>query len=242
MDEGEVGVDHGGVQLEFFRMAMEEALNPDHGLFVTDPVTRMSWFQPCSQEPTYRFELLGLLVSLAIYNGVTLPVTFPLALYRKILGLQVDGLSHIRDGWVSLCKGLTELRDWTDGDVGDVFLRTYEFGTEAWGVPLYHDMTAVNGETNGSCKGKSVKRDNQDAGKSESRKRSFIKSPSAGATESRLVTNRNREQYIRDYISWLTDISIRPQYEAFARGFSTCFEARTLSVCVTSLHAPVSLN
>ncbi|KAL8764984.1 MAG: hypothetical protein Q9209_007785 [Squamulea sp. 1 TL-2023] len=31
MDEGEEGVDHGGVQQEFFRIAIAEAVNPDHG-------------------------------------------------------------------------------------------------------------------------------------------------------------------------------------------------------------------
>jgi len=31
MDEGEEGVDHGGVQQEFFRLAFSEALNPDYG-------------------------------------------------------------------------------------------------------------------------------------------------------------------------------------------------------------------
>ncbi len=34
MDEGEEGVDHGGVQQEFFRMAIGEALNPDYGTFL----------------------------------------------------------------------------------------------------------------------------------------------------------------------------------------------------------------
>ena len=32
MDEGEEGVDHGGVQQEFFRIAFGQALNPDYGL------------------------------------------------------------------------------------------------------------------------------------------------------------------------------------------------------------------
>lgn len=32
IDEGELGVDHGGVQQEFFRMAIGEALNPDYGM------------------------------------------------------------------------------------------------------------------------------------------------------------------------------------------------------------------
>ena len=34
MDEGEEGVDHGGVQQEFFRLAFGEALNPDYGTSV----------------------------------------------------------------------------------------------------------------------------------------------------------------------------------------------------------------
>ena len=34
MDEGEEGVDHGGVQQEFFRIALGEALNPDYGKFL----------------------------------------------------------------------------------------------------------------------------------------------------------------------------------------------------------------
>ena len=32
MDEGEEGVDHGGVQQEFFRLAISEAMNPDYGM------------------------------------------------------------------------------------------------------------------------------------------------------------------------------------------------------------------
>ena len=57
-DLGEEAVDHGGVQQEFFRIAIAEALDPKYGAFTTDPGTRMSWFQPDSLEPLYKFELL----------------------------------------------------------------------------------------------------------------------------------------------------------------------------------------
>lgn len=33
MDEGEAGVDHGGVQQEFFRVALSESMRPDYGIF-----------------------------------------------------------------------------------------------------------------------------------------------------------------------------------------------------------------
>lgn len=142
-DEGEDGLDHGGVQQEFFRVVFAEALDPNYGMFATDERTRMTWFRPGSFEPLFKFEALGILMSLAIYNGLTLPVTFPLALYRKLLGLKVKSLDHIDDGWPDLTKGLRQLLEWADGDVGEVIARTYEFSYEAFGAALSVDMTRV---------------------------------------------------------------------------------------------------
>ena len=145
--EGEEGVDHGGVQQEFFRIAMAEALDPKYGAFTTDPVTRMSWFKIGSLEPLYKFELLGILVSLAVYNGLTLPFTFPLALYMKLLGHEPDHLEDIADGWPDLEKGLRALRDWTDGDVEEVFMREYVFSVDVFGKILNVDMSDDNGRS-----------------------------------------------------------------------------------------------
>ncbi|RPB13526.1 hypothetical protein P167DRAFT_604803 [Morchella conica CCBAS932] len=133
-NSGEEGVDHGGVQQEFFIISMREALRPDYGMFTTDERSRMSWFSVCPVEPIHKFELLGLLVGLAVYNGVTLPVTFPRILYKKLLGMEATSLDDIKDGWSSLASGLQELLDWGQGDVGDVFLRTYDFSYEAFGA------------------------------------------------------------------------------------------------------------
>ena len=41
-------------------------------------------------------------MSLAVYNSITLPLTLPLAFYRKLLGLKVKKLEHIDDGWPDL--------------------------------------------------------------------------------------------------------------------------------------------
>lgn len=104
------------------------------GVFTTDPTTRMSWFHPSSPEPAYKFELLGILVSLAVYNGLTLPFTFPLVMYRKLSGLHNHRLSDLEDGWPELVKGLRALRDWKDGDVEDVFMRSYIFSVDKFGA------------------------------------------------------------------------------------------------------------
>jgi hypothetical protein len=255
MDEGEEGLDHGGVQQEFFRVLMSQALDPSYGMFTVDTRHRVSWFQPCSLEPLYKFELIGLLMSIAIYNGLTLPVNFPIAFYRKLLGLKVKHLEHIRDGWPELSQGLDTLLTWKDGDVGDVFTRTYEFSCEVFGRIETIDMQKVDrdaawpiGKIVGSTPGSSAwmdvpsycqpaspqsmavepdttSRHGSDAIKSVSE--SSLPSP---LEEAALVTNQNRHQFVKDYIFWLTDKSIRPQFEAFQRGFNTCLDRSALSI------------
>lgn len=270
MDEGEEGLDHGGVQQEFFRVLLAVVLDPSYGMFTLDLQTRTSWFQPCSWEPLYKFELLGILVSLAIYNGLTLPINFPVAFYRKLLGLKVKHLDHIRDGWPELAKGFDDLLGWSDGDVGDVFMRTYEFSFEAFGnveavdmqrvdrdamwplppktlppdtaahgpfatwseVPRYSDRanlsppSSMAAEATEPASSESV---HGDAAKPVDEPVP-IQSPTPPSDEPSLVTNLNRHEFVKDYIFWLTDKSIRPQFEAFVRGFHTCLDRTALSI------------
>lgn len=303
MELGEEGVDAGGVQQEFFRILFAEALNPDFGMFTVDERTRMAWYQPASHEPLYKFEMLGLLMSLAVYNSVTLSVTFPLAFYRKLLGLKVKKLEHIEDGWPDLAKGLRDLLEWSDGDVADMFMRTYEFSYEAFGTRVDVDMEKVGREapwprrkrSKGKEKAKSASFDfsseTRSALKEESTHSAGTHRPSSFApqlstpeiegksnddtdrsvhvlpdaisapttplndnpkistttttamasrdpdgdlnnkdTSASLVTNANRAQYIKDYIFWLTDKSIRAQHEALLRGFLVCLSPRTISI------------
>lgn len=200
-DYSEEGSDHGGVQQEFVRIAVAEAMDPKYGAFTTDPTNHMSWFQPGSLEPLYKFELLGLLVSLAIYNGLILPFSFPIALYMKLLNHEPDCILDIVDGWPDLARGLSALHEWSDGDVEDAFCRTYTFSLDVFGVRKDIDMippTTTKGATSED-------------------------SPP-------MVTNANREAYIRDYIRQLTSISVEQQYEAFAKGFKTVTNPKSLNL------------
>lgn len=218
-DAGEEGFDSGGVQQEFFRLAVEECLNPDFGAFTVDERTRMAWFVPGSVVPSWKFELLGVLASLAVYNGLTLPVTFPRALYRKLLDEPVEELHHIADGWPDLASGLTTLLEWdeADGSVEDIFARTYEFSVSMLGQPISREMAP-------GAQSWPQLATSADA------------SPAAQNPEDApLVTNQNRNAYVSDYIRYLTDVSVRPQYEAFARGFRACLHAKSLTLLTPSL-------
>ncbi|KAI1416638.1 hypothetical protein F5Y13DRAFT_154415 [Hypoxylon sp. FL1857] len=220
-DSGEEGFDSGGVQQEFFRLAIAEALNPDYGAFTIDERTRMAWFQPGSVQPDWKFELIGLVISLAVYNGLTLPITFPKALYRKLLGEPVTELHHIADGWPDLANGLTNLLEWNekDGSVEDVFVLTYEFSTSMLGQPVSREMDP-------------------------SRRASwpqFSNHPDAdpasasNPSDAPLVTGDNRNAYVSDYIRYLTDVSVAPQFAAFARGFRACLHPKSLKLLTPSL-------
>lgn len=241
MDEGEEGVDHGGVQQEFFRCLFAEALTPAYGMFTIDERTRMTWFQPCSLEPLYKFEMLGILFSIAVYNSITLPVTFPLAFYRKLLDLPVKKLAHIQDGWADLAKGLQDLLDWSDGDVGDVFMRTYEFSFEAFGQHISVDMQRVSRNDpwpnpDGPSIPEKPRRESTEhpSKPSQDPQNSTATSPHPSPTfpssDPALVTNTNRSRFVHDYIHWLTTKSIEPQFTAFARGFYTCLSPTALCI------------
>ncbi len=197
----------------------------------------MTWFQPGSSEPEWKFELIGILVSLAVYNGLTLPVTFPKALYLKLLGEPVTELHHIADGWPDLANGLTKLLEWDekDGLVDDVFARTYEFSVSMFGQPITRRMNPTPSSPGA-------------AGSGPTSSEAWPQFPRVefGAPEARifeednsddapLVTNANRNAYVSDYIRYLTDVSVRPQYEAFARGFRTCLHPKSLKLLTAPL-------
>ncbi len=239
-------------------------------MFQTDLQTRISWFQPCALEPLYKFEMLGLLTSLAIYNGLTLPITFPLALYRKLLDLPVTRLAHIEDGWPELAKGFKELLNWAEGDVENVFVRSYVFSVEGLGSTIHVDMEKTGRYmewppiSDYRGKGNSKNFENESLVSSRSSTRAAEQDPgssqfsigsleipdvrqnfvttstwphefsrpraNSAKSEAAMVTNANREQYVQDYIFWLTDKSIRPQFEAFARGFYTCLDRKATTI------------
>ncbi|KAK3303546.1 uncharacterized protein B0T15DRAFT_486922 [Chaetomium strumarium] len=236
---GEEGFDSGGVQQEFFRMAISEALNPDYGAFTVDERTRMAWFLPGSMEDEWKFELIGLLVSLAVYNGLTLPVTFPKALYRKLLGQPVTELHHISDGWPDLASGLTSLLEWDekDGLVEDVFARTYEFSVNAFGQHVTREMKPASPYTGSNHHSPGSLREWPQFAKTVAQSSSSPAPHQGNPSEddAPLVTSANRNAYVSDYIRYLTDVSVRPQYEAFARGFHTCLHPKSLSLLTPNL-------
>lgn len=108
------------------------------GMFNTDTTTGLSYFRPGSLQPLYMFELFGLLVALALYNGITIPVNFPRALYNHLLGLQCTELNDIQDGWPEIKRSLQSIKD------GAYEGLDYEFPLEANGLRMSINKSGID--------------------------------------------------------------------------------------------------
>ncbi|KAF2760350.1 hypothetical protein EJ05DRAFT_536470 [Pseudovirgaria hyperparasitica] len=224
--EGEDGVDQGGVSLEFFHVALAEAFNPDNGIFTTDPHTRMTWFKPASPASLAHCELIGLLFSLAVYNGITLPVTFPIVFYYFLLDLSTTHscLSLLQDGWPDLARSLHQLLTWEDGDVSEIYGGSHEFTFDAFGETITVNMLdPASSQTNPRTDRLQVLNKVY-----EGNDRTYVDPRSTD--EAPLVTNDTRAQFVNDYIFWLVYQSVAPQLHAFRQGFLRCLDPTILSL------------
>ena len=55
------------------------------GMFFYNEQLRLYWFNGYTYEMNIKFELIGLLMGLAIYNNIILDCNFPLVCYKKLL-------------------------------------------------------------------------------------------------------------------------------------------------------------
>ena len=80
---GEDGIDEGGVQKEFFQLIFGQILDVSCGMFVyglgrgdDEGDASFYWFNHSSLENEREFELIGIILGAAIYNGVILEARF----------------------------------------------------------------------------------------------------------------------------------------------------------------------
>lgn len=148
--DGEQGIDEGGVSKEFFQLIVEEIFNPDIGMFITNEETSTTWFNSFSFENDAQFTLIGIVLGLAIYNNVILPVSFPMAVYRKLMNLKISW-RDLEDFNPVIHNSLKSMLEYSEPDLEDVFGQSFEIGyQDVFGSPKQHclkkdgDKIAVN--------------------------------------------------------------------------------------------------
>lgn len=135
---GEEGVDEGGVQKEFFSTILREIFDPVYGMFRQDEDTRLCWFNALTLELDMEYELIGILLGLAIYNGHILDCRFPMVVYRKLLGY-MPTFEDLREVDPALASGLQKLLDF-DGDVQEAFDLNFQLSYDVFGETREVDL------------------------------------------------------------------------------------------------------
>lgn len=83
----EPGVDAGGLRKEWFLLLTKSLARPERGLFSMVEESGYSWFAPrVTQrvESNELYYLFGIVIGLAIFNGIILDLRFPSCFYRKL--------------------------------------------------------------------------------------------------------------------------------------------------------------
>jgi len=123
---GEEAIDEGGVQKEWFQLIIKEIFHEKYGMFALNKDSRRYWFNKNSMEAANEFQLIGIMLGLAIYNGVILDIHFPHYLYKKLMNPnEPPTLSDLKEWDPSLGSGLEKLLNF-NGDVEEVFSLTFQ--------------------------------------------------------------------------------------------------------------------
>ena len=114
--QGEQGVDEGGVRKEFFILLIRQIFDPNYGMFSYNKKTRLYWFNHYTFEPIIKYELIGIIIGLAIYNNTILDVKLPITVYKKLLGIKPT-LEDMKECDPELYKNLNYLKTSQDNNL-----------------------------------------------------------------------------------------------------------------------------
>lgn len=120
---GEQGIDEGGVKKEFFQILVRELFDEKYGMFTYNKETDIFWFNSQTFEDAQEFELIGMILGLAIYNNIILDIRFPNLIFKKLLSKSLT-FEDFRDFDPALAKGFEQLLSF-EGDVENTFCRSF---------------------------------------------------------------------------------------------------------------------
>jgi len=120
---GEQGIDEGGVKKEFFQILVRELFDATFGMFTYNKETDVFWFNSNTFEDAQEFELIGMILGLAIYNNIILDIRFPNLIFKKLLNKPLS-FEDFRDFDPALAKGFEQLMHF-EGDVENTFCRSF---------------------------------------------------------------------------------------------------------------------
>ncbi|KAK8888649.1 Ubiquitin-protein ligase E3A [Tritrichomonas musculus] len=136
---GEEALDAGGVSREYFQLLTEQLFSPDYGMFVFVKNKQYYWFSHFYDDVgvlPIQYKILGTVVALAVYNGIILPIRFPLLLYKKILGKKITltDLQEVDPEWAKSMHDMLDMKR-KGQDVADLYLN-FTITVDKFGAPI----------------------------------------------------------------------------------------------------------
>ncbi|XP_039074362.1 E3 ISG15--protein ligase HERC5 isoform X2 [Hyaena hyaena] len=138
---GEIGLDSGGVKVEFFHCLFEEMTHPEYGMFMYPEEASYMWFPVRPKFEKKRYFFFGVLCGLSLFNFNVANIPFPLALFKKLLN-QEPSLEDLKELSPVLGKSLQTLLDDEGDDFGEVFCIYFN---------VHWDKNDIDLIPNGSC-------------------------------------------------------------------------------------------
>lgn len=126
--ENENGLDAGGLTKEWMALLVGEVYNPTASLFKIEEESQLLWFNLDENSHLKHdlYNFCGVIIGLAIYNGVILDLKFPLILYKKLLNAPTL-LEDLKEFKPVTYKNLKYLLEYTSNDLEEVFSLNFEY-------------------------------------------------------------------------------------------------------------------
>jgi hypothetical protein len=108
-------------------------------MFTYNEESRMLWFNGDTFETNIKFELIGILMGIAIYNQNILELHMPMACYKKLLDIQptVRDLYEINP---SMAKSLDYILTCEDANLEEALYQNFTVEIDKFGESEVHDL------------------------------------------------------------------------------------------------------
>ncbi|XP_033843153.1 probable E3 ubiquitin-protein ligase HERC6 [Periophthalmus magnuspinnatus] len=83
----EVDIEDNVNQKDFFHLVFHEVVSAESGMFIFNDSATLAWFSSTAMPPLEHYFLFGELCGLALYHLHAVFLPFPLALFKKLLGV-----------------------------------------------------------------------------------------------------------------------------------------------------------
>lgn len=114
-------------------LLIRQLFDPNYGMFTYNEKQRIFWFNIFSFESTLKFELIGILFGLAIFNDVIIDIKFPSVIYKKLLGLKPE-FADLKDIDPVYYETLLFLKETKDENLEETLGSSFEIEVENFGL------------------------------------------------------------------------------------------------------------